>query len=533
MQLQDLEQFEQIVIQCHDNPDADALASGFGLYRYFFQKGKDVRFIYSGRGKAGKSNLVLMLSALKIPAEYVTNLEPPELLVMADCQYGAGNTTRFQAQNVAVIDHHERDDRAALSEVPEGFTEIKSSYGSCATVVWQLLCGAGFDVNADPELATALYYGLYMDTGQLGDIYHPMDKDLRDALHYDRGIFSQLKNTNLSRMELEIAGDALLNHRILEQQHFAIVKVKPCDLNILGIVSDFVLQTDVVNTCVVYSTLPDGYKLSFRSCEKEIKASDLASFFTAGIGSGGGHAEKAGGFIRSDLFAERCPGDTPETYFERRIAEYLRSYEVIYAKDYEIDLSGMKRYRKKKLPLGFVELGEVYPAGTPLLVRTLEGDLEINVTDDIYLMVGIQGEVYPIRAEKFARTYRRTDEPYTVKTEYIPSVHNRLDGTVRNVSGFVKSCVPTGETLVYAKKIDRQTKIFTAWDTVNYMLGNPGDMIAARTDDTHDIYIIERQIFGQTYEENGEMEKPGETGDAGDVRERQRIPKHDRECRRT
>lgn len=501
MRLQDLERFEQIVIQCHDHPDADALASGFGLYRYFSKKGKQVRLVYSGRSKAEKSNLVMMISKLQIPAEYVKELAAPELLIMADCQYGGGNVTRFEAGTTAVIDHHERDERAALSEVPESFCEIRSSYGSCATLVWQLLSEAGYEVNADLELATALYYGLYMDTGQLGDIYHPVDKDMRDALRYDRGIFSQLKNTNLSSRDLEIAGDALLNHRILEELHFAVVKVKPCDLNILGIVSDFVLQTDVVNTCVIYSALADGYKLSFRSCEKEIKASDLASFFTEGIGSGGGHAEKAGGFIRADLFEKRYQDERLETYFERRMAAYLQSYEVIYAKDHEIDLSAMKRYRKKNLPLGFVELNGVYPVGTPLLVRTLEGDLEINVTDDIYLMVGIQGEVYPIRAEKFARTYLRTDEPYTVRTEYIPTVHNRLDGSARNVSGFVKSCVPTGETFVYAKRIDRQTKIFTAWDTVNYMSGAPGDLIAARADDTHDLYIIEQHIFEQTYED--------------------------------
>lgn len=52
MRLQELERFEEIVIQCHDNPDADALASGFGLYRYFSQKGKRVRFVYSGRSES-------------------------------------------------------------------------------------------------------------------------------------------------------------------------------------------------------------------------------------------------------------------------------------------------------------------------------------------------------------------------------------------------------------------------------------------------------------------------------------------------
>ena len=61
MKLSDLLIYDNIVIQCHDNPDADALASGFGLYLYFTEKGKQVRFVYSGKYKIQKSNLVLML----------------------------------------------------------------------------------------------------------------------------------------------------------------------------------------------------------------------------------------------------------------------------------------------------------------------------------------------------------------------------------------------------------------------------------------------------------------------------------------
>lgn len=40
MTLQELERFQLITIQCHDNPDADALASGYGLYCYFKEQGK-------------------------------------------------------------------------------------------------------------------------------------------------------------------------------------------------------------------------------------------------------------------------------------------------------------------------------------------------------------------------------------------------------------------------------------------------------------------------------------------------------------
>ena len=498
MKLKDLERFEEIVIQCHDNPDADALASGFGLYQYFCGQGKRVRFVYSGRFQIGKSNLVLMKELLQIPVEYVKELEKPELLIMSDCQYGTGNVTRFEADTVAVIDHHQADPRA--EKVPDEFREICSRYGSCSTVVWQLLLEAGYEVNKDIRLATALYYGLYMDTGQLGDIYHPADKDMRDELLFDKAIISRLKNSNISQEELEIAGEALIHHHLVEKLHFAIVQVKPCDPNILGIVSDFVLQTDVVNTCVIYSMLADGYKLSFRSCDKEIKASDLAAFMTQGIGSGGGHMEKAGGFIRKEAFEEVYPGMDPETYFQNRMEEYVRSYQVIYAAQYEVDMNGMCRYRERKLPLGYVKLSEVYAVGTPIMVRTLEGDLEITVEDNTYLMIGIQGEVYPIKAEKFKRSYQEIAQPYEIDTEYVPSVHNRTDGSVKVVTAYAKSCVPTGETLIYAKPIDTQMKIFTAWDPVNYMSGKPGDYMAARLDDLHDIYIIEKNIFQKTYE---------------------------------
>ena len=51
MRLSELLKFDDIVIQCHDNPDADALASGAALHWYFTKKQKKVRFIYRGNNK--------------------------------------------------------------------------------------------------------------------------------------------------------------------------------------------------------------------------------------------------------------------------------------------------------------------------------------------------------------------------------------------------------------------------------------------------------------------------------------------------
>lgn len=58
--LQDLLKYDRIVVQCHDVPDADALASGFALVRYFQSRGHEVSFIYGGRQKISKPNLLLM-----------------------------------------------------------------------------------------------------------------------------------------------------------------------------------------------------------------------------------------------------------------------------------------------------------------------------------------------------------------------------------------------------------------------------------------------------------------------------------------
>lgn len=40
MRLTELNQYNPITIQCHDNPDADAIGSGYALHQYFSKKGK-------------------------------------------------------------------------------------------------------------------------------------------------------------------------------------------------------------------------------------------------------------------------------------------------------------------------------------------------------------------------------------------------------------------------------------------------------------------------------------------------------------
>ena len=82
MKLADLVPFTDIVIQCHDNPDADALASGFALKLYLEAMGRKAHFIYRGPHKIQKSNLLIMIKKLGIDISYEPDFDRvPELLL--------------------------------------------------------------------------------------------------------------------------------------------------------------------------------------------------------------------------------------------------------------------------------------------------------------------------------------------------------------------------------------------------------------------------------------------------------------------
>ena len=495
MKLSDLMTTSPITIQCHDNPDADALASGFALYTYFKANGCDTRFVYSGDFKIRKTNLVAMVELLHIPIEYTYETKVSGLLITVDCQYGAGNVTYIAADDVAIIDHHQIE----ITTVEK--SEICSFLASCSTLVWQMFLEEGFRVNDYPKVATGLYYGLFMDSTQFTELYHPLDRDMRDALQIDEDIIKRLRNSNLSLDEIEIAGLALIRYTYNEAYRFSLIKSRPCDPNILGLISDMMIQVDTVNTCVVYSELSVGIKLSVRSCVKEIKANELAAYLTEEIGSGGGHLEKAGGFINQKLFHQKHPGLSSEAYFLNRLDDYHKSYDIIDTSTYTMIPSEMQLYEKLPIPYGYVETATLLPPHTPATIRTLDGDTDIICGENTYIIIDADGKVYPIAKDQFEQHYERVSTGFIPNSShYFPSLKDNLTGQVFRLKDYVCSALAKEEIRVYAKCLTRVTKVFTPWSKSNYLYGSIGDYMIISTTDPSDISIIKGELFLANYQ---------------------------------
>lgn len=499
MKLSELLKYDDIVIQCHDNPDADALSSGYALSWYLCKKGKTPRFIYRGKNKIQKSNLLIMLDELDIPVTYEPDFDDnPELLVTVDCQYGNTNVTPTRAQNIAIIDHHQ-----VTVSLPE-LSEVRSNIGSCATIIWDMIRSEGLDVTENMLLSTALYYGLYTDTNRMSEVSHPLDKDMRDNLQIISSIVKEMATSNISLDELKITGKAILDYEYYPANKYLIIHADKCDPNILGVISDFVMETIGVNVCLAYYVSDLEVKYSVRSCVKEVHANELAAFVAKGYGGGGGHITKAGGNLMPEKLIEK-PGDDPmekaAELFTTRIDEYFDMYEIIYAKDTVLDTSQMKKYDKQPQMLGYVKLTDVFPLNTMVEIRTLEGDVNIRLDEDKYLMIGIEGEVYPITKEKLENSYKPADKPYDRTFEYEPSIKDIFTGDTKSVLEYAKGVISTGRSRIYAKPLDHCVKLFTMWDMEKYYSGNPGDYIAVREDDPHDIYIINGRLFDQLYKE--------------------------------
>lgn len=513
--------YDDIVIQCHDDPDADAIASGYVLLKYLESRGKSPRLVYSGRREANKKSLLLMLKELDIPLEYLPKWDRApedgaELLITVDCRAGQRNVSALPCQNLAVIDHHE----LGMGEVLPALHEVRTDCGACVTVVWAMLKEAGFAIE-DRLLSTALYYGLYMDTQKFKGA-EKLDREMLDALRFDWDIILLLQSADLELDDFRTAGSAFTNLRYHPEHHFvAVAPVDTCAPYMLGVVSDMMMDVHELDVCAAYCILEQEQcvKVSVRCCKRKDRADELVHWLVRGMGNdGGGDRTKAAGRLPLAFLKESCPdGDLLQAageliyqrltdYFDtppRRLAPRTEAYEPERAKEFCREKAAL--YHKKKVPVGYVRAMDLFPLGTEILLRMLEGDIIKRVTPDLCIMVGVDNEVYHTTEENLQKNYDLLDEAFPVDSgsPWTPKVYHAGKKEAKLLAPYAKMCVAKDGTRLWASQLNCRLEVFVWGD---WHLGEPGDWLVCREDDHQDAYIIQKSIFERTYERAEEVQ---------------------------
>ena len=282
---------EHVYIQTHNFPDPDAIASAYAMQNLLQARGISSTICYKGkidRYSTEKLQELLRLEFLHIE-DLESRLTDEDEVILVDAQKGNSNIINMTGDEIICIDHHPKNDK-----YPYRFSDIRPEVGACATIMAQYFFEN--DVPMSRSVATALTYAIRIDTNNLSRGVSKLDFEMAyrmyDLCDYDT--IHMLENSNLCFEDLVAYSKAIASIEVYDNISFADAGA---GCPVIANISDFMLALKEVSFSVVYARREGGVQLSVRSEKPSLDAGKIVSKALAGLGSGGGHAEMAGGFV--------------------------------------------------------------------------------------------------------------------------------------------------------------------------------------------------------------------------------------------
>ncbi len=285
----------KVYIQTHNYPDPDAMASGLGLQVFLKQHGVESTMCYDGKIEKLSTKRMLDVFQFEIyNIEDILDMSATDYIVTVDAQKFNANITDFIGNEVACIDHH-----PTFIQCEYQYKDIRL-VGACATLVAQYFKESGTPI--DSNTATALLYGMKIDTDSWSRGVTLLDIQMFEYLfpYIDEEKMKLMNKSSMELKDLRAYGAAIQNIRLYDNIGFAEIPFN-CPDALVGMVSDFILDLDVVEFAVVYAKREDGLKFSIRSELKYLNAGEITAKALKEIGTGGGHAAMAGGFVPIEM----------------------------------------------------------------------------------------------------------------------------------------------------------------------------------------------------------------------------------------
>lgn len=283
---------KHIFIQTHNFPDPDAIASAFGMKVLLQKRGISSTICY--QGKIDKFSTKKMIETLGIEIKSISEIDSiaeEDEILLVDSQVGNANLKDSCGNTIICIDHH-----PSFGIADYRYCDIRPRVGACASMVATYFISN--DIKIDKDVATALMYGIKVDTANLSRGVSNLDLNMFYSLYNlsDMDLINSLETSTLQFNDLSAYANAIKSIKVYDNISFANTG-NHCPEPLIASISDFMLLIAGVNLCVVYSIKVDGIKISVRSDAGSFDAGQLTNDALYGIGSGGGHPSMAGGFV--------------------------------------------------------------------------------------------------------------------------------------------------------------------------------------------------------------------------------------------
>ncbi|WP_237524011.1 DHH family phosphoesterase [Shewanella sp. KX20019] len=296
--IQKLSQLQRVVIQAHDFPDHDAIASAYAMSVLLKELGIDSLIVYNG--EIDRISLSNMIDWLDIAVTHCSKaqLTTMDKIITIDGCIGERNVTDMPGEEIAVIDHH-------VVTPPKNlwFCDVRANYGATASIIFEYF--QALNIEIPKKVATALLVGLKIDTAHL--TRGVCSADLKAFIVFNQYADLALVN-KICRNEITYSELKLFEHvcqSIEKNQGVGLATVSiDCPKNMLGILGDFLLTVNELDVVVVAQTNNQGIQLSLRSeCEHVDVAKIMREQLNIkNLGFGGGHPHMAGGVVFRDFF---------------------------------------------------------------------------------------------------------------------------------------------------------------------------------------------------------------------------------------
>lgn len=285
-----------VLILTHDSPDPDALASGKAL-ETLFQKAWNIRcdLIYSGLvARAENQAMLNILTHEWVHREQLSDFSNYSALSLVDTQPGAGNNSLPEDQIPQIVIDHHNPLREALDKVP--FVDVRPEVGATSTMLYQYLEAA--DVQPDPILASAMFYGIQTDTHGLARSATSIDEEVYMNLLplLDRDKLIQVERAGVSREYFRSMNEALKAARVYDKSVVAYLgEIHRPDLP--AELADVFIRLKSAQAVLCIGCHRNILYLSLRTKPLGGDAGELIQSIVESLGKAGGHGTMAGGQV--------------------------------------------------------------------------------------------------------------------------------------------------------------------------------------------------------------------------------------------